>query len=354
MQQLLSPLLRVALIRRIAYTVYFLGITDWRKIAAYAAKVGALGYPGTLMDALRCAMRYGTAPRDYYELGYYSMPKSERGKWAGTATAYEFQRIMNAAGSRNIFKDKHAFAQRFARFFGREFMLLTRNSIPDALVDWVSARAEVIAKPRHGTTGSGVQKLEIPKERERTRQVLRTLTIRGDYVLEDVIKQHAHLASLNPTSVNTVRIVTILDDASDVQIIAAILRIGKGGVIDNYSAGGMAAPVDLGSGRVIGGANVLEPGAPLQLYHPITNARLVGFELPYWGEILDLVRQAAWVIPEVRTVGWDVAITENGPILVEGNDNWDKTIVQRTLAASLLPVFSTYIDITATYPRLHT
>lgn len=53
--------------------------------------------------------------------------------------------------------------------------------------------------------------------------------------------------------------------------------------------------------------------------HPITNAELVGLQLPYWNEIKDMLTHAAKEIPQVAYVGWDIAITPDGPVLIEGN-----------------------------------
>lgn len=53
--------------------------------------------------------------------------------------------------------------------------------------------------------------------------------------------------------------------------------------------------------------------------HPMTGATIRGFEVPYWNEILDMCKKAAKITPEVRYSGWDVAITEAGPIFIEAN-----------------------------------
>lgn len=92
---------------------------------------------------------------------------------------------------------------------------------------------------------------------------------------------------------------------------------GNGKKIANASASGIVSPVNFETG-------ILEkPAADFQggYYHnhPITNANLVGIELPYWNEIKEMLISAAKEIPQVAYVGWDVAITPSGPILIEGN-----------------------------------
>lgn len=339
------------MLKRILYLLYFLLKMDRAKIKRYRANVAQLRHHNTFVDALRCAWLYGTSFEDYYELAFYSMPEPQKKEWATTALAYQFHRVMNDPKSRPIFKDKYAFATRFARMFGREIRLLSRKTVTDDVVDWVAQRDWVMAKPRYGTIGSGVQKINVPQDREKLRLQLRTLANRGDHVLEDLIVQHPLMASLNATSVNTVRLVTVIDNDQQVEVIAAVLRMGNGGVIDNYSAGGMAAPVDMATGRVWQGATYRDSTRQMERIHPTSHVEIVGFMVPYWEETLALVKDAAWVVPEVRAVGWDIAITENGPILVEGNDNWDKTIVQRPRGYGLVSYFSQYMDVGEIYPR---
>lgn len=53
--------------------------------------------------------------------------------------------------------------------------------------------------------------------------------------------------------------------------------------------------------------------------HPISNHKIVGFKVPMFNEAVNLVKECSKIIPEVAYVGWDVAISENGPVIVEGN-----------------------------------
>ena len=62
--------------------------------------------------------------------------------------------------------------------------------------------------------------------------------------------------------------------------------------------------------------------------HPETGARILGLQLPYLDEVLDLAREAASILPQARCMGWDVALTPSGPVLMEGNHNWCKILWQ--------------------------
>ena len=116
-------------------------------------------------------------------------------------------------------------------------------------------------------------------------------------------------------SVNSLRMFTFIND-KDSYFLQAILKIGNGGVVDNFSSGGMYTYVDE-NGIVF--VNAIDKEDNIFEKHPVTNCKFIGFEVPLFKEAIELVRNAARVIPEVGYVGWDVAITENGPEIIEGN-----------------------------------
>jgi hypothetical protein len=65
--------------------------------------------------------------------------------------------------------------------------------------------------------------------------------------------------------------------------------------------------------------------------------------MPHWGKVIALVSEAALVFPQVRTVGWDVAILEDKPIIIEGNPSWNKGAPQIPLDRGIKPILEQYI-----------
>ena len=158
--------------------------------------------------------------------------------------------------------------------------------------------------------------------------------------------QHPDMAKLCPTSVNTCRIATLLGDKKQ-GIVYAFLRIGNGKVMDNVDCGGMAARIDLESGKL------LTVGADKQgnTYekHPMTGTPIVGFTIPYWEEAKAMCLEAAQVVPQMRFVAWDVAITPNGPTFIEGNSFPSHAVPQFAAhypdGIGILPEFEKFIDL---------
>ena len=135
-------------------------------------------------------------------------------------------------------------------------------------------------------------------------------------IIEERVIQHPRMMAMCPTSVNTIRIATLLGDKKQ-GIVYAFLRIGNGNVMDNVDQGGMAARVDLATGKL------LTVGADKQgntyTEHPITHTPIIGFEVPFFEEAKAMCLKAAQKVPQMRFVAWDVAVTEKGPVFIEGN-----------------------------------
>ena len=102
-------------------------------------------------------------------------------------------------------------------------------------------------------------------------------------------------------------------------------------LIDNYhdgANGNAMMLVDHGTGRLVGPLVFPGPdgfGFRAGDRHPRTGAALDGIEMPGWHEVRELVLRAARAFGALRTVGWDVAMTPDGPVLVEGNSLYGPT-----------------------------
>lgn len=147
-------------------------------------------------------------------------------------------------------------------------------------------------------------------------------------LLEEVLEQDCELAAFNNTAVNTIRVVTLICADDSVRIMAAVLRLSrKGKFADNFHHDGIASLIDVETGIV----NTTGVDRKWNRYtiHPDSRKPIVGFQIPRWFEVVDMVKKAARVHPEVRYVGWDVTIKSSGEIvLIEGNPGADPDVTQ--------------------------
>lgn len=150
------------------------------------------------------------------------------------------------------------------------------------------------------------------------------------FVVQERLVSHPALQQLSGTRfLQTLRLVTYVDDAGHADVYLAELKaIGADSAVDNYCSGtrgNLICGVRLDDGVVISGMrkSADKAGVDVLTRHPRTHRPLEGFQLPFWREALALARDAATRFLPIRSIGWDVALTPTGPVLVEGNIWWD-------------------------------
>ncbi len=141
------------------------------------------------------------------------------------------------------------------------------------------------------------------------------------FLLEELIPQHQQVDQIYRHSLNTIRVITLLTKDNSPEILFAVLRLGRNrAMIDNSSRGGMMVPIDIMDGTLGEGLISKEYNTTIYTKHPDTDFTFTGMKIPYWEQVKQLCENAAMVAPFCRSVGWDVAITPNGPVLIEGNE----------------------------------
>ena len=138
------------------------------------------------------------------------------------------------------------------------------------------------------------------------------------FIIQSKLEQHPDLAKLNPTSVNTIRVMSYRRE-NEVIILYAVIRIGRmGKVVDNETAGGIKADIDLETGRIKGPAF----GSPTEPNMPQTDSGAVldNYLIPSFPQVLDFVKNLHQRLPYFKLIGWDISVDTNGkPILIEWN-----------------------------------
>ena len=269
-----------------------------------------------LWDMLKCAVRYNAGYVDYKIAEFYRLNDAQRRTQITRGISNSIVRRMNDKDYWHSFDNKAEFNTLFAEHVKRGWLEIHEATTVEALEKFLSDKDTVIAKPLEGSSGQGIEKYARADWQESIPAFLELLHQNSIGILEEVVVQHERLSRLCPTSVNTVRIATLLGDKKQ-GIVYAFLRIGNGRVMDNVDCGGMAARVDLDSGKL------LTVGADKQgntyKTHPKTGTPIIGFEVPFWEEAKQMCIEAAQKVPQMRFVAWDVAITDDGPRFIEGN-----------------------------------
>lgn len=147
----------------------------------------------------------------------------------------------------------------------------------------------------------------------------------NEMLIQERLIQNKVLSDIYPHSLNTLRVASVLD-GEEVVIIGALLRLGSNGrVVDNSSQGGIS--VGIGEdGRLNKYGYYFPQFGTKTDKHPDTHVAFESIEIPYYKEVLKLVKDAHRVFKWIKTVGWDIAVLEDGPILIEGNSRYAGTI----------------------------
>jgi Sugar-transfer associated ATP-grasp len=173
--------------------------------------------------------------------------------------------------------------------------------------------------------------------REALLRFLCDLSLSGRILLQKRLINHAALSSVTNGALSTVRIVTCIAPSGSIDLMLPIIRMPTGrSVVDNFTQGGLKAPIDLASGTVCGAALRRDSrlGVISSDKHPDTGQEFKGFPIPMWTETVDLARRAHAAFLSVHFIGWDIAILQNGPVLVEANTLPDLTTIEYGMTLS--------------------
>ena len=157
------------------------------------------------------------------------------------------------------------------------------------------------------------------------------LYLDNEYIVQNAIKnQHPAISKIHPHAINTIRIVTVYDKKRcDYVVLPPILRMGVGeSKVDNTSAGGLAVGIDVKSSSLCKFAFYKPSYGGKTDIHPTSRLKFEGYKVPFLNEAIEMAKQLHSILNKVHSIGWDIAITSDGPVFIEGNDNWEITSIQ--------------------------
>lgn len=258
--------------------------------------------------------------------------------------------FINGSFARDILDDKLLFTELLADKLpipgilalierGETFALAQNRGAQDVL-GLAEAHGSVVLKPSGGSRGRGIYQLDwkpnltlngrtvTPAE---VQELVREL---DNYLVTETIDQADYAKLICPVTTNTVRVITCVDPDTHAPFVArAVHRFGTHETrpTDNWSRGGLCALVDLQTGTLGPGvkhAKRTRGKLEWRSHHPDTGAAIEGVRIPRWEELCNALLEAVHSAPFLVYVGWDVAVTEDGFFIVEGNKNTDMDLLQ--------------------------
>lgn len=209
------------------------------------------------------------------------------------------------------------------------------RNIEMILDDMTTHGRSYIVKPIDGASGFGIYKISCssegfimngaPKTREELLKFLKSL---HKYLICDLLHQADYSNTIFPDSINTIRLLTLIDpDTNEAFVAAAAQRIGnsKSAPVDNCAMGGLTAEINLQDGIIGKATSTIVNGAELVWlsHHPDTGAAIEGVEIPNWQEITEKTLALANNLSFLPFIGWDIVVQNDGMTIIEGNDGPD-------------------------------
>lgn len=277
-----------------------------------------------LADCLACTAKYGSGYIDYETFEMFELGPKDRANILTINKNNELVKMLNEQSFSPYFEDKAKFNEKFDKYLKREWLYLNENSLEDFKL-FIKDKEKIIAKPLDQCCGRGIDIYSVKDYDAET--LFNSLISQKAYLIEEVVKQHPIMDTLSSSSVNTIRIITILN-GENVNLVAGCVRMSRNGnIVDNFNSGGLSGILNINTGKIV--TDGYDKFRSTFKKHPDTGTIINGFEVPMWDDVVNLVVEAAKVVPQIRYVGWDVAISNKyGPLLIEGNSYPGQDVTQ--------------------------
>ena len=267
-------------------------------------------------DMIGSMFVYGTGYLDYMTFGFAMIGKEKRRTFMTMNDNIALNKQLNQRQWQSVFEDKLRFNEIFSSFLGREWLDLKTAPLSE-FIRFCKERDSFFVKQNDSFGGLGVQKITLSENTDLER-LYASLGRNGYDLAEETIQQHPEMDRLCARSINTLRITTLLDDLGKPHCVYSLLRVGNGKKdVDNVTSGGMYTLV--GEDGVLHYPAFCDKTASYYEKHPVSGTCFAGFRIPYFQEAVELCLTASQKVPQMRYIGWDVAISPTGPRLVEGN-----------------------------------
>lgn len=267
-----------------------------------------------LLDVIKCSKKYGSNFKEYFELEFYLLNDNERGTYVTSRYNEEIIEKYNDKDISCKLNNKCELYKEFKDYLGREFINLNEVSFKE-FKDFIKDKEKIVAKRLDSNEGS-IEVIELDKTKLKNEynilKIYNSIMKNEQFLVEEYINQHKQLESLFSKSVNSLNVITFVSSNGEVCVLNSTLRVGSNDSVDNFSSEGLWLFVN-DKGVIIN-----ESLKNFKEQHP-TNKVLEGFVVPKYDEAIKLVKELALVLPSIKYVSWNIAITDEHVLLIGAN-----------------------------------
>ena len=277
---------------------------------------------------------YGNNITEEFMYKFYEKGHEEKSKWITCRNRFPYISHLNTHADHGYFNNKYNIYKELEEFYKRDMILIHGEEDYPVFCDFASKHPEFVIKPTDWTLTQGVHKGRVAdhgdlrstfdallKEKDeiavKFRWNQRERDAAGTMVLEEVMDQDPEIGRIHTPSINGVRVTTINLDGN-VHIYYPWFKIGiGGGFITGEGEECPFAGIDARTG-VVDTVGMTEH-LVRYTYHPDSGVKIPGFAIPKWDELSEMMVTIARHFPDMRYIGWDMALTKKGWCVMEAN-----------------------------------
>jgi len=259
---------------------------------------------------------------NYFSLELHRKSIAEAEKFINTSYSGHINKTCNRGIQRKYCTNKLLFNKKYTDYVKRDFLYPMESTFEEFKAFCIK-HPKLFAKPIEIGQGAGIRIIEVKNNIEEIFNECKDEKL----IIEEIVVQHPEMAAFNSSGVNTLRICTLLKADGNPLVTNATIRISRAGSI--MSNGGLQAAIDIKTGKVTtNGFN--KKREPFEV-HPDSGKRFKDFQVPLWDEVIKATTESAKMLPNVRHIGWDIAITADDNVeFIEGNTDPSATFANQT------------------------
>ena len=276
---------------------------------------------------------YGSTIEEEIYYSFYEKSHAEKNKFLTLRNRMMYLDYLNDTEAADRLENKYEAYCALKEYYLRDIIRIEKDDDYDKFRDFVAKHREFVVKPEEFGLAMGVHKVALSNDcnlEEEFKKILNEKNIdaseyhpmirkreSGKLVLEELIEQEDTMASLHPASINCLRCNTFRV-GDKVHLFYPWIKIGKNNnFIASAQAGSVMAGIDAKTGII--NTDGYDEHLGEYVCHPSTGVKLKGFQIPKWDELLSMIDKIGHAVPEVRFVGWDIALSKKGWCVIEAN-----------------------------------
>ena len=266
-------------------------------------------------DVFFNAFAYGFEPAEYFYYYLKDKTRAEKMEYISDLEHFVLAYTLNDVVDIEQLYDKYRTYKVLKPYFKREAVCIENQRDYDKFLSFITEHPVFVLKSVGAARGYGVSRVD--SHGQKPEALFASLITQGKQILEELVIQSDEMSNFHSSSVNTVRCPTVRT-VRGIEIGPCFFRAGQGGsFVDNAGSGGILANVDLKTGVLY--TNGWDEFCNEYITHPQSGMTIKGFQLPEWDRLIETVKEMAMCLPSLGYIGWDMAHTDQGWVVIEAN-----------------------------------